>query len=594
MDEQAARQAFEAALESYRPEFGRFFLARFLGLEISYADEVCVVEIDVKDFMFNPQGSLHGGVIAFALDVSMGHLIKRSIGRAGITLEMKTQYLRSAGVGRVRCEGRFLKKGRSIVSLEFADDERRRQARRRRDLDMAAAGGRNQPSLSIGIVLGHPPTSSSSMRSREQRRDKRIVTSHLSSGRDCPKRRCFRAASRLSLRAAGVEAAARRRARDARDLAFEHDRPLALRRVDRRHRGEQRRGVGMRGGGKQLLRRRFLDDLAEVHHRGAVRDAADDVEIVADDEVGQPQLALQVEEQVQEVALHGEVEAGGRFVRDDDLGPEDERARDGRRGAPGRPRSDADISPKCPATGRGAASASRRGTMLFARQIVDADRLGDQAADRHARRERGDGVLQQHLRAAAEGEGVPLQHRIERLAGNRRLRRPSGRVSPISTRHSVVLPEPLSPTRPTTSSASSARLTSSSARTRPPKTTATFSRASSAGSHAHARMQAARRPGATSRSAGTPARQASTRKGQRGAKMQAVDRLDGLGTSPGIERRRPFVGFVLELAGEQRRRVGVASARRAPRRPGRSRRPCRHTSRRDRRRAARRARDGAR
>ena len=118
MDEQAARQAFEAALESYRPEFGRFFLARFLGLEISYADEVCVVEIDVKDFMFNPQGSLHGGVIAFALDVSMGHLIKRSIGRAGITLEMKTQYLRPAGVGRIRCEGRVLKKGRSIVSLE--------------------------------------------------------------------------------------------------------------------------------------------------------------------------------------------------------------------------------------------------------------------------------------------------------------------------------------------------------------------------------------------------------------------------------------------------------------------------------------------
>jgi uncharacterized protein (TIGR00369 family) len=62
-----------------------FFLARFLGLEISYGDEVCVVEIEVRDFMFNPQGSLHGGVIAFALDVAMGHLIKRSIGRPGIT-----------------------------------------------------------------------------------------------------------------------------------------------------------------------------------------------------------------------------------------------------------------------------------------------------------------------------------------------------------------------------------------------------------------------------------------------------------------------------------------------------------------------------
>ncbi len=118
MDEDAARTAFEAALQSYRPDFGVFFLARFLGLEISYADEVCIVEIDVRDFMFNPQGSLHGGVIAFALDVSMGHLIKRSLARPGITLEMKTQYLRPAAVGRVRCEGRFLRKGRSINSLE--------------------------------------------------------------------------------------------------------------------------------------------------------------------------------------------------------------------------------------------------------------------------------------------------------------------------------------------------------------------------------------------------------------------------------------------------------------------------------------------
>jgi hypothetical protein len=31
---------------------------------------------------------------------------------------MKTQYLRAAGIGRIRCEGRFLKKGRSIQSLE--------------------------------------------------------------------------------------------------------------------------------------------------------------------------------------------------------------------------------------------------------------------------------------------------------------------------------------------------------------------------------------------------------------------------------------------------------------------------------------------
>lgn len=118
MDEDAARQAFDEALRTHRPDFGTFFLAKLFGLEISYTDDACIVEVQVRDFMFNPQGSLHGGVIAFALDVSMGHLIKRRVGRPGITLEMKTQYLRPAISGRVRCEGRFLRQGRTVNYLE--------------------------------------------------------------------------------------------------------------------------------------------------------------------------------------------------------------------------------------------------------------------------------------------------------------------------------------------------------------------------------------------------------------------------------------------------------------------------------------------
>ena len=77
LDENAARDAFEAALRTHRPGFGTFFLARFLGLEIDYADETCVVEFEIRDFMFNPQGSLNGGFIATVLDISMGHLLKR-------------------------------------------------------------------------------------------------------------------------------------------------------------------------------------------------------------------------------------------------------------------------------------------------------------------------------------------------------------------------------------------------------------------------------------------------------------------------------------------------------------------------------------
>jgi uncharacterized protein (TIGR00369 family) len=62
-----------------------------------------------------------------ALDISMGHLIKHTVGSPGTTLEMKTQYLRPATSGRVRCEGRFLRRGRTINYLESrmtGDDEK--------------------------------------------------------------------------------------------------------------------------------------------------------------------------------------------------------------------------------------------------------------------------------------------------------------------------------------------------------------------------------------------------------------------------------------------------------------------------------------
>ena len=118
MDENAARAAFEHALQSHKPAFGSFFLAQLFGLEISYTDDACRIEVEIKDFMFNPQGSLHGGVIAFLLDVSMGHLIFHLTGSPGMTLEMKIQYLRPIRAERIKCEGRFLKRGRRISFME--------------------------------------------------------------------------------------------------------------------------------------------------------------------------------------------------------------------------------------------------------------------------------------------------------------------------------------------------------------------------------------------------------------------------------------------------------------------------------------------
>jgi acyl-CoA thioesterase len=118
MDEEVARRHFFEALEHSSPEFERFFLARFFGLRIHYGKdpERCFVEFPYADFMNNPQGSLHGGVITFALDVSMGHLCNRFLSTS-VTLDMTTRFLRPI-TDTARCEARFLKKGRSIAHVE--------------------------------------------------------------------------------------------------------------------------------------------------------------------------------------------------------------------------------------------------------------------------------------------------------------------------------------------------------------------------------------------------------------------------------------------------------------------------------------------
>jgi acyl-coenzyme A thioesterase 13 len=117
MNEDLAKAAFDAALASYSPGFGTFFLARLLGLEITYGTESCTVEMLVADWMFNPQGTLHGGIINTVLDIAMGHLLKHTAG-AGATLQMNTQYLRAIHGGRVRAVSGFTRRGRSICFLE--------------------------------------------------------------------------------------------------------------------------------------------------------------------------------------------------------------------------------------------------------------------------------------------------------------------------------------------------------------------------------------------------------------------------------------------------------------------------------------------
>ena len=112
-----AEEMLARATASDKQEFGSFFLLRLLGMSVSYHGECCTVSFAAVPALFNPQGSLHGGVLATAMDISMGHLLNHSAGAAA-TLEMKVQYMAPVTAGLVRCEASFLRRGRSVSFLQ--------------------------------------------------------------------------------------------------------------------------------------------------------------------------------------------------------------------------------------------------------------------------------------------------------------------------------------------------------------------------------------------------------------------------------------------------------------------------------------------
>lgn len=109
------RGVIERIGASDRHEFGDFFISRLLGLRIEYPNKGCDVTFEVTPEFTNPVGTLHGGILATAIDISMGHLLFKTHASPAATLEMKIQYLAPALVGElVVCRASFLRAGKSI------------------------------------------------------------------------------------------------------------------------------------------------------------------------------------------------------------------------------------------------------------------------------------------------------------------------------------------------------------------------------------------------------------------------------------------------------------------------------------------------
>ena len=98
-------------------------IAELLGMRMLEVDAGrALFALDPAEWMYNPIGSVHGGVAATLLDTCMGCAVHSTLaaGVAYTTTDLQVRYLRAMGAdtGRVLAEGRVIHSGRRQVAAE--------------------------------------------------------------------------------------------------------------------------------------------------------------------------------------------------------------------------------------------------------------------------------------------------------------------------------------------------------------------------------------------------------------------------------------------------------------------------------------------
>ena len=84
--------------------------------------------------------------------------------------------------------------------------------------------------------------------------------------------------------------------------------------------GEEGLGVGVFGGGEDFVDGALLDDFTTEHDEDAIGDILDDAEVVGDEDEAHAEAAPEFGEEFHDLLLDGDVEGGGGFVGDEELG----------------------------------------------------------------------------------------------------------------------------------------------------------------------------------------------------------------------------------------------------------------------------------
>ena len=112
-----------------------------------------------------------------------------------------------------------------------------------------------------------------------------------------------------------------------RRITFQHDAITRCERIRQRNCREQRLRVRHDRRCKHHVGRREFDDAAEVHHRHARGEMLHDAQVVRNEQIRQPAIALQILQQVDHLRLHAHIERRDRLVEHDELRLYGQRAR---------------------------------------------------------------------------------------------------------------------------------------------------------------------------------------------------------------------------------------------------------------------------
>src|SRR5208283_4437351 len=97
----------------------------------------------------------------------------------------------------------------------------------------------------------------------------------------------------------------------------------------RQRRREESLSIGMLWRQREGVRVAAHDDLTEIHDHDGVAHMRDGGEVVGDKQIGEPELSLEVAQEIEDLRADRYVEGGDRLVEHDQLGRQRQRSRDG-------------------------------------------------------------------------------------------------------------------------------------------------------------------------------------------------------------------------------------------------------------------------